>query len=62
VLELAKKTERLMRRETPSRPFGDDSKYSLRSQALMYVDSVGLHGAVPAREEAPIGALIKGAA
>jgi glycosyltransferase involved in cell wall biosynthesis len=62
VLELAKKTEMLMRRETPGKPFGDDSKYSLRSQALMYVNSVGLQGGVPAREEAPISALMKGAA
>jgi glycosyltransferase involved in cell wall biosynthesis len=62
VLELAKKTEILMRRETPSKPFGDDSTYSLRSQAVMYANSVGWPRAVPAQNEGSIGSLIKGAA
>jgi glycosyltransferase involved in cell wall biosynthesis len=30
VLELAKKTEMLMRRETPGKPYGDESTYTLR--------------------------------
>jgi hypothetical protein len=62
VLELAKKTEILMRRETPSKPFGDDSTYSLRSQAVMYANSVGWPRTVPAQNEGSIGSLIKGAA
>lgn len=62
VLELAKKTEMLLRRETPSKPFGDDSTYTLRSQALMYARSVGWRGPMPAQDEASIGSLVKGAA
>jgi glycosyltransferase involved in cell wall biosynthesis len=62
VLELAKKTEMLMRREVPSKPYGDESTYTLRSQALMYARSVGWRGAVPAHDEAAIGTLVKGAA
>jgi glycosyltransferase involved in cell wall biosynthesis len=62
VLELAKKTEMLMRRETPSKPFGDESTYTLRSQALMYARSIGWRGPVSANDEAAIGALVKGAA
>ena len=62
VLELAKKTEMLMGREVPSKPYGDDSTYTLRSQALMYAKSIGWRGPMPAHDEAPIGALVKGAA
>lgn len=62
MLELAKKTEMLMRRETPSKPYGDESTYTLRSQALMYASSIGWRGAVPAHDEASIGTLVKGAA
>jgi len=62
VLELAKKTEMVMRRETPSRPFGDDTTYTLRSQALMYAKSIGWRGAAPLHDEASIGSLVKGAA
>jgi glycosyltransferase involved in cell wall biosynthesis len=62
MLELAKKTEMLMRRETPSKPYGDESTYTLRSQALMYARSIGWRGAVSAHDEASIGTLVKGAA
>ena len=51
-----------MRRETPGKPFGDESTYTLRSQALMYARSIGWRGAAPVHDEASIGALVKGAA